>query len=617
MEGKELLLNLLSTSTSSKEEASNSQSLLYENETIKKILDRIKDDPKYLFSFINDISDSLLNKILASIEPITAEEPFKKSILFIKGLITTYKEASLELNLNISQREDLYKLEALMEKTIANNKVKLDLLSKANMSGEDVEIIKRKLDNGEVITSADYDTIEKIVKSLVPTNQDITWDKIVTFLNDYNSTKLKTLTSEKAPIENAKEEIKITNIFEPHSITLETKKEQEETRKNSLASYEHRQKVKEIMVSLGYNLDEMDEFSQSRLLSISNLSKLEDYTKALIKTGFTKYLKTTNIRGLVIILTESNIELLSKEIKMLVEEYHLDDKDIKILISCAINIFTVNGYNNFLQNIQILNKYGVSLRTMIYKCPSFLADSSFDHKTNIELLEKAGLNVKDIIMKCYPKLGSKFDELFNNIEALNGYGYGLTSLNDKSVSILAGNKLSRVLDEFIELGLNDYLAGDNINSSEAIKTLALKRVFYAYKNTLPVWNFLGTSSGSFREENQEYNEIINKKRRTLKIEDINKLVSNYPTVASLEAGRRPIVDSSHLSLVKNTTEYHFDNKIISRPKALSDFMVLVGDNIPEREALLYSLSDKSSLNDSEYTSLKNAVYGHSIGAKVA
>src|SRR5574344_687144 len=151
MEGKELLLNLLSTSTSSKEEASNSQSLLYENETIKKILDRIKDDPKYLFSFINDISDSLLNKILASIEPITAEEPFKKSILFIKGLITTYKEASLELNLNISQREDLYKLEALMEKTIAHNKVKLDLLSKANMSGEDVEIIKRKLDNGEVI----------------------------------------------------------------------------------------------------------------------------------------------------------------------------------------------------------------------------------------------------------------------------------------------------------------------------------------------------------------------------------------------------------------------------------------------------------------------------------
>lgn len=607
MTGNEILKDILSQ-VNAKDESFDFQDINFENGTLKAILSKIEVDPKYLETFLLDLEDKILMSLIATIDPVTDQESFKTSILFIRDYIKSCKEAGFSYTLDNNQQGDLYKLQTLIQKKIQINDHKIETAKTANLDSKEITILKDKFENGTLISSEDYEAIEKIIKSFGSAYGIDAWDKVVTYLNDYNAPLIK------AKLEAVKHEeqkdLIIEDVFAHHN--LAAKREPKIELKSKLAIYEKRQKAKEIMAYLGYNFDDLDAFCQDKLMN-SNLSLTEKTANYIVKQGIKNYLKSSNIRGLISLLTDSNSSLLSESLNTMKNDYGLDEKDIRVLMACASSVFCENGYHNFLENISLLNKYQISLRDMLYKCPSFFMDSAFEHKTNCDLLEKAGLPVNEIISKCYSKMNIGFKQVMNNYDALNKYGFDTKQITSKSASILASNYLPDILDELIELDLNEYLNNPGSNSLENLKALIIKRIFYANKNELPVWHILGlnndNATGEFkREENVEYNEIIKSKAKPLSDEEVNQLISQYPLLTSSLAAHE--IDNNKTNLVFNQT-------IISKFKTYRVFKCLVKAGISEREALFYALTYNSDLTEGEYNALKTPIYGMKMGAKVA
>ena len=616
MEGKEILINLLNSSHLGNG-TDDTQSLLFENNELKKILESTKLSPNFVDTFLADIDETLINKIIASLEPESMQEPFKLSILFIKGLTKTYSSSTFKFELNAAQREDIYKFVSLIERTITNNEAKIKILKTSNMTDEEIGKIKQKHEAGEIFTQGDYETIEKMIRSLIPSNQDVAFEKVVTYLNAYNGPKLEQKYQQKnEKPEPVKEDvIKLDdgtfNIFEHHSIEPKEKKEG-----STLELYERRQKIKEILVSLGYNFDEIDEYSQNLLLN-SNAVQIEKMASFLNKTNFKKYLKETNVRGLCVLLTTSSLEIITKLLERLENDYKLTEKEISVLASSATLIFTSDGYHNFTENMTLLNKYHLSIRDIIYKCPSFLMESAFNHKTNLEELEKMGIDIKLLLDKCIAKTDNDFALLLRNIDTLSKYGFEIGSLNESGAySLLASNNLDDIIDHFIELGLNEHLHASGETGTKNLKALIIKKIYYSFKNGLPVWDKKKIKDEFSVPINEEYNRLIKLKAVNLTEEDIKRLIAEHPLLETVEYGYRPALYSeTQIDSIKRQTEFNFDTKIISRPKTYRIFNILIKNSIPEREALLYALTYKSILEKEEYERIKRAVYGNQIGVK--
>ena len=91
---------------------------------------------------------------------------------------------------------------------------------------------------------------------------------------------------------------------------------------------------------------------------------------------------------------------------------------------------------------------------------------------------------------------------------------------------------------------------------------------------------------------------------------------SYPIINDIEAKYAYVPEKEEgFGGVRRLTELNIGDITISRPKTYKIFKVLVENNVPEKEALLYALTYNSLLKETEYETLKLLVYGDKMGEK--
>ena len=158
-----------------------------------------------------------------------------------------------------------------------------------------------------------------------------------------------------------------------------------------------------------------------------------------------------------------------------------------------------------------------------------------------------------------------------------------------------------MLDTFIEAGFSTYLATDGLKN---IRSLIIKRIFYAYKNDLDVWK----ENISEDRINEEYESWIKKELVILNEEEISYLINDYPELESLDLTKRPaFFTDSEGAQIRRKYEFKFDNIIISRIKTYSVFKVLVNHAVDVNEAIFYALTYNLNVDVSDYMLIKEEI----------
>ena len=555
MEGKEILLQILNGSavTSSlalaeslKEEISEGEELLalYDKKEYLQFANRVCSLERLFnlcLSYIEDDNDSVLlrRKVLA----------IKTSSLTISDYVLSDKEIS-----------EISKIVVLLKKVIGDLHDKVTLITNSSITSDDVIRIKEKLSREEIFTPDDILLTERIVKCANPSNGDINWDKVITYLNEYNGGKLKKLGEDKLRgrlLERANFKNPDEDIFKHHDMMKSTFKPV-----CKIEEHEVRQSVKEVMASIGFDFDKFDKISADKLLKC-DLDGLSKRSKYLYDNGY--------------------IDI----IKVLKEYYKFTDEDVKSLLKRGTVIFTKDGFDNFKHNMDILREYNVSNSVVVTRGILFLIN---DYMKNKRLIAKLpdGVSVTDFLSE---NIGVLYDSerVLNNLDSFSLYGFSLSE--DKGAySVLTTFDLAGVLDQFIELGISEHVHSGN-KELKGIKDLMVRRIFYAFKNGLPVW-----------ESKDSYSLIYG--TPCLKEDEIIPLISDYPILMYLEEGHRlAIYSDTTYAQIKRKTEFVFDRIVISRLKTYRVFDSLVRAGVKPEEAIVKALTFNLPLEESEEKSL--------------
>lgn len=441
------------------------------------------------------------------------------------------------------------------------------------------------------------------------------------------------------------------DIFKPHSFVLEEEPKRVKKRKNKVNKEEPKEIIEqnEHETNLKDNIiyeekkDEInkpdisneinaDNFEKTEVkiednstveetitddfpLSSIGISKLDlnEYCLNLIDIGinesalnyFLQNLKSQfindNYNSIVSLVCLSDEESL-KEIFDYFKEINLNETIVKDLLNRATQIFFTKNKGAFKENAMLALSYNADLEKLIKTNITYFYNSPEYNKNKINLLENAGLNINLLFSNKPQILAISLDKLLKNIDMLNKYSINITPEDYESLSIISSPNLNIMIDTFIETGFSSYLIGELKN----IRSLIIKRIFYAFKNNLSVW----CENITDNRINDEYEEWISKERKTLTDEEMNYLISDYPVLEYLEASKRPafFTDASAAS-IKRKYEFRFGNNIISRYKVYSIFNVLINHNVNEKEALFYAITYNSNLIDDDYNAIKKEILG--------
>ena len=646
--GKDVLLDIINKALDiDTEEEVTEQQLDFYNTELNMILS------DYNFpEDITKINEELLKKILSSIENPSERIAYQASLTYSVGLL------NLKLGLNDLQKSKILTLKDLIAKTIQrNNFQKLRLKEKTGENHDEYRRIKTIIETDQIITSDDYDVIEAMVRDEVIIDVDSVIDKVMTFLNIFNATKLKELL-EKKP----KEQTKIPEFVELPKPVEDKKPDIEEVAARiindkkpaptNLIEAERTQKIKEIMSYLGYSFDDFDIKLQTKLklLGIPNFNALEEFAKYLKEENkvLLQFLKPKNYAGLVYILSSTTKESIERVFQTFESKFNIKPDNVVFskLVNTATTIFGEKGSQNFELNSEIFLEFNVSIKDIVDKSVGILCSNNDKFKNIINTFKKNNADIETMLKKCLILFSTTnhcnpAQLIEDNLIILGQYGFDLEALltaEKPCFGILVSLDLASKLDQIIEVGLNEYIHVYPAYASQNFNALIIKRVYYAYKNGLEVWssakksknpylsnNVTGTNAKSdaypeevvlasmpetTREIVQQYDSQIINDYRVITDEEIRELKEIYPILEVIDEGYRPAIYSDTKLLdIKRNTEFVFDTQVISRLKTFKAFKVLVEFNVPEKEALLYALTYNSILEEREYQFIKSVVEG--------
>ena len=307
-----------------------------------------------------------------------------------------------------------------------------------------------------------------------------------------------------------------------------------------------------------------------------------------------------NINGIMSVLCLSDKETL-EEIFAYFKEINISDETINDLLNRATHIFLTKNRGLFRDNVLIALSYNDDLNYLIKNNITFFYNSPEYNKNKVNLLEMNGININLLFKNKCQLLAIGIDKLLKNISVLKNYNLELNNEDYDSLSIISASNLNVMLDVFIETGFSTYLFSDGLKN---VRSLIIKRIFYAFKNGLNVWNETGNTI-----KNEEYDNWISKERVALSSDEINALISSNSLLELIEETKRPYNDDSENAMIKRKYELRFDNIIISRLKTYSIFKVLTDHGVDEKEALVYALTYNVNLSLDEYCLIKNEIFG--------
>lgn len=664
--GKQLLKNLLLSAINVKESHGiDVKELSFDNSELKIFLENFKTPEDIL-----ELKKPLLNKVLSEIKPENAREKLIAEINFIIGLAELSKKDNEKLDLDKEQLLKLEELKEIINDSIQKNDFNIKYIEEnSSLDKENYRKLLKTLQTDQIFTSDDYDLIENLVKLITPENFYVNQDKIYTYFNISNARKL--LNKYTGPKRKAKIELTLTKI---ESINKDTEKKEvkersmkikkapekvddvKKTAKPELKSLNHEvinesffefinmdendnnailahaeitQKLKEIFATLGFNYDEFN-VELKKELETEDLKTLENQARYLIKekTILSK-VKSKNINAIVYLISRSSSKLIDSVAQILEQKFNIKSAGGELfkIVNYATIIFGEKESANFKENAKIFKKYDIDINKLISENINFLYTDNDILIETIKYLERYNANIKNIIENCSIAIGSKFtfaekpNLLTKNIEVLKMYGFNLKKFfneEDTYYTILKTEYLIDKIDQLIEVGLSEYIHGNEKYAGNTLKTLIIKRNYYAWKNNLDVWNSpkieYNRLNKAYPDEQITYDKFLKIKKH---IKDSNELIteeeislikSDYPIMMIVDESTRPsIYSDTPLALLKRKTELIYGTQIISRQKAFRVFKSLIKYGFKEKKALLFALMHDSILEEKEYEYIKETV----------
>ena len=531
----------------------------------------------------------------------------------------------------------------LIKRIIANNNKEENESQKYfKKYGIKYENLLDKFKNNRELSIDDYELIEKLILEYEKESVDKVLNDVVDYLNNYN---YRLLPNHPKNVEDDDElEIEVSEENEEviikgyNGVFEEPTYENNTSNDNPSENNEENTAIEKLTIEEDNNIntptEELKEDAKVKnnkavkkeektikaqtttdlsLIGLSNIT-LNEYCTNLVNSGmnidtinyYNEYLKDLfyqdNYNGIISIVCLSDYETIN-DLFTYFKEINLNESTIKDLLNRATQIFFNKNKNLFKQNVELALKYHASIEKLIKTNITYFYNSPEYNQNKINMLEEKGLNINKVFEIKPQILAIGLDKLLKNIDLLRSYGFVINEDDYDSLSIINSPNLNIMIDTFIESGFSINLVNESLKS---IRSLIIKRIFYAFKNNLNVWNENITKD----RINDNYEEWINKERITLSEDEINYLISDYPLLEYLENAKKPMYfNDMSTAQIKRKYEFKFGTNVISRLKVYSIFKVLINHNISDREALFYAIIYNSNLDINDFNSIKKEILG--------
>ena len=604
MSEKEFIISLCNKYIEDLDNNDNNKNVSY----FKDVLHQINENSSYMYDFIIGISENLI------LELFKDDEDKKEFILGfndLKSKIMSFNGDNSSIKLTSDENKIIDRFKELIVRYV-------------NSSSSDSDTVKDfilRLNNNSSLLESDYDLVEKLIYLYEKDSTDALFEEAMDYLNRYNISLIRKFSKK------AKTPVKYTKVGESNANEDKVNEDNKANPFENMVSFEYvpkeksrvnrkkkNDKLKEdegvdfnsLFSKYNFNYDELQTNYKNKLNSC-DIEKLESFLKYLNDNTKLSGINN-NSRILGLLLTESSKEAFEYVNNVLINNYSFSIKDLDDVLKRYTAIYLDGGLDNFKKNAELLTSCGVKeIAAEVLNNVVFFNNNYDDNYKNYVILKELGINADAILKDALNVFSTDFDLLCKNIKVLDSYGFDLRDEEDfKSFSVLLILDLAKAIDMFIEMGYSEYIHDKPELTLRNIKSLIIKRILFAYKNGLDMWD--NYSENCPYKKNDKYEEMI-KNKDVLDEKEIDLLIKEYPILSLLDSGMRiTTFNDPYFGSIRRKTEFVFDNKIVSRIKTYSIFKCLTTNGVNEQEALLYALSYNMDLNMAEYESLKKVVY---------
>lgn len=614
MSEKEFIISLCNKYIEDSDNNDSNKNISY----FKDVLHQINENFSYVYEFIIGISENLILELFK--EDGEDKKDFILGFNDLKSKIMSFNGDNSSIKLTDDENEIIDRFKELIVRYVNSGRNDLD----------DVKDFILRLNNNSSLLESDYDLVEKLIYLYEKDSTDALFEEAMDYLNRYNISLIRKFSKKaKTPVKytkvgdsNAKimEDIadKVNEIAESSGVNpfenmvsfeYVPKERSRVNRKKKIDKLIETKTVdfNSLFRKYNFNYDELHTNYKNKLNGCNEVEKLESFLEYL-KDNTNLSSINNNGRILGLLLTESCKENFEGVNNILINDYNFSTEDLDDVLKRLTAIYLDGGLDNFKKNAELLLSCGVKeINKMVINNIMFFNNGYEDNYKNYVILKEMGINADAILRDALNVFIPDFDLLCKNIKVLDSYGFDLRDEEDfKSFSVLLILDLAKAIDMFIEMGYSEYIHDKPELTLRNIKSLIIKRILFAYKNGLEMWD--NYNENCPYKKNDKYEEMI-KNKGVLDEKEIDLLIKEYPILSLLDSGMRiTTFNDPYFGSIRRKTELVFDNRIVSRIKTYSIFKCLTINGVNEKKALLYALSYNMDINAAEYESLKKVVY---------
>lgn len=389
-------------------------------------------------------------------------------------------------------------------------------------------------------------------------------------------------------------------------------------------------KVKDIFKKYGYDFSKLSGDIQDKILEFGKLGKIKEVLCTLSKLGLEKLDEEENGYQLMSLVLASDKETIGNTVKFALKKRILNN--LLVVMPSAFISSENNSFNNIGNK-----KFKIMDSAFINNYKPYIVGCDLEFRNNALLLEKYGLSVKYVLDKCPLLLMISSEKLSNNLELFLEYGFSFNGkkkrLVNSALMALTADNFSEIVDQFIEIhpfGVK-YLR-DNLSSIKTVKRaddilfyniyysrlfenddVAFRRVISNNTEYLCICgnindrfrkSYYGINDSNKREITNTIIPIFNAKNRYLEV-----LEKDYDRVIDVS-----IFDNEYIQKINVFSDevepliYNFGGIRISKIKVLRIFNILIKNGIlASLDSLLFAITYNTIISAENYERLSKMI----------
>lgn len=389
-------------------------------------------------------------------------------------------------------------------------------------------------------------------------------------------------------------------------------------------------KVKENFKKYGYDFSKLSGDIQDKILEFGKLGKIKEVLCTLSKLGLEKLDEGENGYQLMSLVLASDKETIGNTVKFALKKRILNN--LLVVMPSAFISSENNSFNNIGNK-----KFKIMDSAFINNYKPYIVGCDLEFRNNALLLEKYGLSVKYVLDKCPLLLMISSEKLSNNLELFLEYGFSFNGkkkrLVNSALMALTADNFSEIVDQFIEIhpfGVK-YLR-DNLSSIKTVKRaddilfyniyysrlfenddVAFRRVISNNTEYLCICgnindrfrkSYYGINDSNKREITNTIIPIFNAKNRYLEV-----LEKDYDRVIDVS-----IFDNEYIQKINVFSDevepliYNFGGIRISKIKVLRIFNILIKNGIlASLDSLLFAITYNTIISAENYERLSKMI----------